>query len=259
VEFVVVIPARYASSRLPGKPLADIAGKPMVVRVVEQAVKSGAAEVWVATDHKGVADAVSQHGFDVLMTRADHATGTDRIAETAQQLGWSDDTIVVNVQGDEPRIAPELIRAVAHDLATHAQAAIATACHPIERDEDFFDPNVVKVIIDRAGYAMYFSRAPIPFARDHFRAARTLPPELPAYRHIGVYAYRGAFLAAYASLKPAPIERFEALEQLRAMWHGYRIAVAVTAHAPEAGVDTAADLERVRALYPAASGDSASG
>jgi len=257
VEFVVVIPARYASTRLPGKPLADIAGKPMVVRVAEQAVKSGAAEVWVATDHKGVADAVSQHGFDVLMTRADHATGTDRIAETAQQLGWSDDTIVVNVQGDEPRIAPELIRAVAHDLATHAQAAIATACHPIERDEDFFDPNVVKVIIDRAGYAMYFSRAPIPFARDHFQAARTLPPELPAYRHIGIYAYRGAFLAAYASLTPAPIERFEALEQLRAMWHGYRIAVAVTAHAPEAGVDTTADLERVRALYPAVSGDSA--
>jgi 3-deoxy-manno-octulosonate cytidylyltransferase (CMP-KDO synthetase) len=254
---VVVIPARYASSRLPGKPLADIAGKPMVVRVAEQAVKSGAAEVWVATDHKGVAAAVSQHGFDVLMTRADHATGTDRIAETAQQLGWSDDTIVVNVQGDEPRIAPELIRAVAHDLATHAQAAIATACHPIERDEDFFDPNVVKVIIDRAGYAMYFSRAPIPFARDHFQAARTLPPALPAYRHIGIYAYRGAFLAAYASLKPSPIEHFEALEQLRAMWHGYRIAVAVTDHAPEAGVDTAADLERVRALYPAASGNSA--
>jgi len=254
LEFVVVIPARYASSRLPGKPLADIAGKPMVVRVAEQAVKSGAAEVWIATDHEGVADAVTRHGFDVLMTRADHATGTDRIAEAAQQLGWADDTIVVNVQGDEPRIAPELIREVAHDLATHAQAAIATACHPIELDEDFFDPNVVKVIVDRDGYAMYFSRAPIPFARDHFREARTLPRGLPAYRHIGVYAYRGAFLAAYASLDPAPIERFEALEQLRAMWHGYRIAVAVTMHAPEAGVDTAADLERVRALYAGAGG-----
>ena len=160
----------------------------------------------------------------------------------------------MNVQEDEPRIAPELIREVAHDLATHAQAAIATACHPIELDEDFFDPNVVKVIVDRDGYAMYFSRAPIPFARDHFREARTLPRGLPAYRHIGVYAYRGAFLAAYASLDPAPIERFEALEQLRAMWHGYRIAVAVTMHAPEAGVDTAADLERVRALYAGAGG-----
>lgn len=254
MNFVVVIPARYASSRLPGKPLADIAGKPMVVRVAEQAAKSGATEIWIATDHEGVANAVTQHGFDVLMTRPDHATGTDRIAEAAQQLGWADDTIVVNVQGDEPRIAPELIREVAFDLATHAQAAIATACHPIERDADFFDPNVVKVVIDREGYAMYFSRAPIPFARDQFRASNTLPRGLPAHRHIGIYAYRGAFLAAYASLAPSPIEQFEALEQLRAMWHGYRIAVAVTMHAPEAGVDTEADLERVRALYRAAGG-----
>jgi 3-deoxy-manno-octulosonate cytidylyltransferase (CMP-KDO synthetase) len=251
LDFVVVIPARHASSRLPGKPLADIAGKPMVVRVAEQAAKSGATEIWIATDHDGVADAVRQHGHDVLMTRSDHATGTDRIAEAARQLGWADDTIVVNVQGDEPRIAPELIREVAHDLATHAQAAIATACHPIEHDADFFDPNVVKVVLDREGYAMYFSRAPIPFARDQFRDGRTLPPGLPAYRHIGIYAYRGAFLAAYASLAPAPVERYEALEQLRALWHGYRIAVAVTAHAPEAGVDTPADLERVRALYGA--------
>ncbi|MEO8040520.1 MAG: 3-deoxy-manno-octulosonate cytidylyltransferase [Betaproteobacteria bacterium] len=251
MDFVVVIPARWASSRLPGKALADIDGKPMVVRVAEQAAKSGAAEVWIATDHDAVARVATQYGYDVLMTRADHASGTDRIAEAANHLGWADDTIVVNVQGDEPRIAPELIREVARDLATHAQAAIATACHPIEREADFFDPNVVKVVIDREGYALYFSRAPIPFARDAFRAARTLPHGLPAQRHIGIYAYRGAFLAAYSSLQPASIEGFEALEQLRAMWHGYRIAVTVTDHAPEAGVDTQSDLDRVRALYAA--------
>ena len=249
MDFVVVIPARHASTRLPGKPLADIAGKPMVVRVAEQAAKSGAREIWIATDHDGVAEAARAHDLDVLMTRADHPTGTDRIAEAAAELGWSDDTIVVNVQGDEPRIAPQLIRAVAHDLAVHAQAAIATACHPFERDEDFFDPNVVKVVMDRDGYALYFSRAAIPFARDAFRDGRVLPFGLPAYRHIGIYAYRGTFLAAYASLEPAPIERFEALEQLRALWHGYRIAVAITEHAPEGGVDTPEDLERVRALF----------
>ena len=228
MEFVVVIPARYASTRLPGKPLVDIAGKPMVVHVAEQAVKSGAAEVWIATDHEGVADAVTQHGFDVLMTRADHATGTDRIAEVAQQLGWADDTIVVNVQGDEPRIAPELIREVAHDLATHAQAAIATACHPIERDEDFFDPNVVKVIIDRDRLRDVLQPCPIPFARDHFQDARTLPRGCPRTATSASTPIAAPSSAAYASLTPAPIERFEALEQLRAMWHGYRIAVAVT-------------------------------
>jgi 3-deoxy-manno-octulosonate cytidylyltransferase (CMP-KDO synthetase) len=250
-DFVAVIPARYASSRLPCKPLADIAGKPMVVRVAEQAALSGAREVWVATDHDGVAEAVAAWGFDVAMTRADHASGTDRIAEVAAQLGWSDDTLVVNVQGDEPRIAPALIREVARDLAAHADAAIATACHSIERDADFFDPNVVKVVMDAAGYALYFSRAPVPWAREAFRDARALPAGLPAYRHIGIYAYRGAFLRAYASLDPAPVEGFEALEQLRALWHGHRIAVSVTPHAPEAGVDTPEDLERVRRLFAA--------
>lgn len=250
-EFVAVIPARYASSRLPGKPLADIAGKPMVVRVAEQAVRSGAREVWVATDHDGVAEAVAAHGFHVAMTRADHPSGTDRIAEVAAQLGWSEDTLVVNVQGDEPRIDPALIRSVARDLASHPDAAIATACHCLEHDADFFDPNVVKVVMDAAGYALYFSRAPIPWAREAFREGRALPRGLPAYRHIGLYAYRGSFLRAYASLDPAPMEGFEALEQLRALWHGYRIAVAIAAHAPEAGVDTPEDLERVRRLFAA--------
>ena len=251
-DFVVVIPARFASTRLPGKPLADIGGKPMVVRVAEQAAASGAGEIWVATDHAEVAAAVSAHGIEVAMTRNDHPTGTDRIGEVAAARGWSDDTIVVNVQGDEPRIAPALIRAVAGHLAAHPDASIATACHPITHDADFFDPNVVKVELDKRGHALTFSRAPVPFARDAFAAGRSLPPGLPALRHIGIYAYRGAFLRAYGTLEPSPIERFEALEQLRALWHGYRIAVMVTDLAPETGVDTPEDLERVRALYPTA-------
>ena len=250
--FVAVIPARFASTRLPGKPLADIAGRPLVVRVADRAVQSGAREVWIATDHPDVASAARDHGHHALMTRPDHPSGTDRIAEVADARGWSDDTIVVNVQGDEPRIAPVLIREMATLLETHPGAAIATACHPIERDEDLFDPNVVKVVADRAGYALYFSRATIPFARDWFREFRTLPPGLPVFRHIGIYAYRCSFLRAYASLEPAPIERFEALEQLRALWHGHRIAVGVTPNAPEAGVDTPEDLERVRALFSSA-------
>lgn len=249
--FYCVIPARFASSRLPGKPLADIAGKPMVVRVAERAVESGAAEVLVATDHAGVAEAVRAAGHAALMTRADHPTGTDRIAEVVAARGWADEAIVVNVQGDEPRISPLLIRSVAAQLASHPQAAIATACHAIERDADLFDPNVVKVVMDREGHALYFSRATIPYARDWFRTERTLPPGLPAFRHIGIYAYRCAFLRAYASLEPSPIEGHEALEQLRALWHGYRIAVDITPHAPEAGVDTPEDLERVRALFAA--------
>ena len=254
MNFVAVIPARFASTRLPGKPLVDIAGRPMVVRVAELARASGAHEVWVATDHEGVADAVRRHGFQAVMTRADHPTGTDRIAEVAALRGWTDDTVVVNVQGDEPRLAPRVVRDVAQALESHRDAAIATLCHAIDSNHDLFDPNVVKVVMDRAGYAMYFSRATIPYARDWFRSQQTIAPGLPAYRHIGLYAYRCAFLRAYASLDPAPIEQFEALEQLRALWHGYRIAVDVTAHAPEAGVDTPADLERVRALFAVETG-----
>lgn len=251
MSFVAVIPARFASTRLPGKPLADIAGRPMIVRVAERARESGAAEVWIATDHEGVAEAVRAHGFEAVMTRPDHPTGTDRIAEVAALRGWPDDTVVVNVQGDEPRLSPQTVRDVADALAQHPDAAIATMCHAITSDDDLFDPNVVKVVMDRGGYAMYFSRATIPFARDWFREHRTLAEGLPAFRHIGLYAYRSAFLRAYARLEPAPIEQFEALEQLRALWHGYRIAVRVTDRAPEAGVDTPADLERVRTLFAA--------
>ncbi|OAJ69422.1 3-deoxy-manno-octulosonate cytidylyltransferase [Methylobacillus sp. MM3] len=255
MSFKVVIPARHASTRLPGKPLLDIAGKPMVVRVAEQALASGAEEVVVATDHVAILDAVTAQGYRAVMTREDHVSGTDRIAEVAGILSWADNTIVVNVQGDEPLIDPVLIREVARNLAEHPEAAIATACHPIHDRESMFNPNVVKVVMDQAGYAMYFSRAPIPYARDAFSDGRregALPAAMHAYRHIGIYAYKASFLHAYAQLAVSPVEQLESLEQLRAMWHGYRISVAVTAHAPATGVDTEEDLARVRALLASA-------
>ena len=247
--FTVVIPARYASTRLPGKPLLDIAGKPMVVHVADRARASGAAEIIVATDHQDIADAVARHGHLATMTRRDHASGTDRIAEVAAQRGYAAHTIVVNVQGDEPLIDPALIRAVAQQLTGHADAAIATACCRLYDPAEFVNPNVVKVALDKHGNALYFSRAPIPYARDAFaHGIAAIPAGLPGYRHIGIYAYRASFLAAYAQLAPAPLERFEALEQLRALWHGYRISVAITGAAPHAGVDTPEDLERVKAF-----------
>jgi 3-deoxy-manno-octulosonate cytidylyltransferase (CMP-KDO synthetase) len=250
--FTVLVPARYASTRLPGKPLADLAGKPMVVRVAERAQASGAARVAVATDDERIAAAVSRHGIECCMTRADHPTGTDRLAEAARMLQLPDDAIVVNVQGDEPLLEPALIRQMAELLAAHPDAAIATACHPIDDPAEAFNPNVVKVVLDRRGYALYFSRATIPWARDAFAATReAVPPGLPLYRHYGLYAYRVAFLREFPALPPAPIERFEALEQLRALWHGYRIVVAVTRGTPAPGVDTPEDLARVRALFVA--------
>ena len=248
--FTVLIPARYASTRLPGKPLADIAGKPMVVRVAESARNSGAARVVVATDDARIADAARAHGVDSCLTRSDHPTGTDRLAEAAIALRLDDDAIVVNVQGDEPLLAPALVARMAALLASRPDAAIATACHPIHDAAEAFNPNVVKVVLDRAGFALYFSRATIPWARDAFAQTRAaLPPGLPLYRHYGLYAYRTSFLRAFPALAPAPIERFEALEQLRALWHGYRIAVEVTRGTPAPGIDTPEDLERVRALF----------
>ena len=253
MAFTVLIPARFASTRLHGKPLADIAGKPMVVRVAERAQGSGAARVVVATDDARVEAAVAAHGIAVCMTRADHPTGTDRLAEAAALLALPDDAIVVNVQGDEPLLDPALMRRMAEVLAARPDAAIATACHPIDDAAEAFNPNVVKVVLDAAGYALYFSRATIPWARDAFAAARdALPAGLPLYRHYGLYAYRVSFLRAYPRLAPAPIERFEALEQLRALWHGYRIAVEVTHGTPAPGIDTPEDLARVRALFAAA-------
>jgi 3-deoxy-manno-octulosonate cytidylyltransferase (CMP-KDO synthetase) len=250
MPFTVLIPARYASTRLPGKALADLAGKPMVVRVALRAQRAGAERVVVATDDERIRDAAEAHGIAACVTRADHPTGTDRLAEAARELRLADDAIVVNVQGDEPLLAPALIRGVAELLAAHPDADIATACHPIADPAEAFNPNVVKVVLDAAGYALYFSRATIPWARDAFAISReALPPNLPLYRHYGLYAYRAGFLRRFPSLAPAPIERFEALEQLRALWHGHRIVVRIAEGTPAPGVDTAEDLERVRALF----------
>jgi 3-deoxy-manno-octulosonate cytidylyltransferase (CMP-KDO synthetase) len=235
---------------LPGKPLADIGGKPMVVRVAERARESGAGRIVVATDDERVRDAVVAHGIEAVLTRTEHATGTDRLAEAARGLGLAPEAIVVNVQGDEPLLEPALMRRMAELLAAHPDASIATACHPIRDAEEAFNPNVVKVVRDARGYALYFSRATIPWARDAFAQSRdAVPPGLPLYRHYGLYAYRVAFLTTYPTLTPAPIERFEALEQLRALWHGFRIIVEVTHGTPAPGVDTPVDLERVRAIY----------
>lgn len=251
LSFKVVVPARYASTRLPAKPLLDLGGKPMVVRVAERAALSGADEVLVATDHPEVFAAAQAHGVAAVMTRADHPTGTDRLAEVVELRGWGDDTLVVNVQGDEPLIEPEIIARTAAQL-DRSGAAIATVAHPIVDAADFFNPNVVKVVCRADGDAAYFSRAPIPYARDHFAreaGGETLPDGLPAHRHVGLYAYRASFLRAYAGLAPAPTEQFEALEQLRALWHGYRITVALIEAAPAPGVDTPEDAERMRKLF----------
>lgn len=245
--FKVVVPARYASTRLPGKPLMDIEGVPMVVRVARQAQASGASEVIVATDHEGIAQVARAHGIAARMTAADHPSGTDRIAEVARLCAWSEDDLVVNVQGDEPLIEPTLIAELAAKLASESDAAIATLACPLNDFAEFINPNVVKVVLDKRGHALYFSRASIPYPRDAMNAdTRALPSDLPVFRHIGLYAFRCSFLQAYAALSPAPLERHEALEQLRALWHGYRIAVSICSASPIAGVDTEADLQRVR-------------
>lgn len=247
--FKVVIPARYASTRLPAKPLLDLGGKPMVVRVAERAQASGAADIQIATDHPDVAAAARAHGLAVRMTRPDHPSGTDRLAEVVAQCGWSPDTLVVNVQGDEPLIDPAIIRETARQLA-RSGADIATVAHPIADAGDFFNPNVVKVVCRADGDALYFSRAPMPYARDHFaRTTGSLPAGMPALRHVGLYAYRASFLSAYAGLAPSPLEQLESLEQLRALWHGYRIRVALVDHAPAPGVDTPQDAARMQALF----------
>jgi 3-deoxy-manno-octulosonate cytidylyltransferase (CMP-KDO synthetase) len=252
LHFRVVIPARYASSRLPGKPLADIGGRPMVVRVLERALAAGAASVVVATDDVRVQQAVEAAGHQALMTSPAHQSGTERLVEVAETLGWPDDALVVNVQGDEPLIDPLLIREAARQLVLHDDAVMATLAHPIHDHADFVNPNVVKVVADQAGYALYFSRAPIPWPRDAFADQLPMPHELGALRHIGLYAYRAGFLRTYAGLTSSPLERHEMLEQLRVLWHGYRISLGITPSAPAPGVDTPADLERVRALFAAA-------
>ena len=250
-HFHVVIPARHASTRLPGKPLLLIAGKPMVVRVAEQAAQSGAQQIWIATDHHAIANVAHEYGFKACLTKESHASGTDRIAEVVEQQGWPDDTIVVNVQGDEPLIPSALIRAVANHLNDHPECAIATACHPIHDETAMRNPNIVKTVLDKNGNAMYFSRATIPYPRDAFAQLQPLPADLPILRHIGIYAYRAGFLRAYGQLAPAAIEHFEALEQLRALYHGYKIGVVIAEQAPPGGVDTEQDLQTVRQIFEA--------
>lgn len=249
LAFNVVIPARHASTRLHGKPLLHIAGKPMVIRVAEQAALSGAQAIWIATDHHAIANTVHEHGFKACMTKDTHSSGTDRIAEVVEQRAWPDDTIVVNVQGDEPLMPPALIRAVAQHLHDHPECAIATACHAIHDEAAMRNPNIVKTVLDKQGNALYFSRAPIPYPRDAFAAGNALPADLPVYRHIGIYAYRASFLRAYGQLTPAVIEHFEALEQLRALYHGYKIGVFISDDAPPGGVDTAEDLQTAIATF----------
>ena len=243
-EFLVVIPARLGSTRLPRKPLADIHGKPMVVRVAERAMLSSAQSVIVATDSPEIQAACDEHRIECLLTRDDHPTGTDRIAEIAQQLKLPNDAIVVNVQGDEPLIPPELINQVALALAENPACAISTVAVAIQDQAEIDNPNVVKVVLNRAGEAMYFSRAPIPFVRDV--SSQQVTEHL---RHIGIYAYKADFLESYSRLEPAPPEQAEALEQLRALWNGYRIQVHIAPEVPPAGVDTQEDLERIRAVW----------
>ena len=242
-EFLVVIPARLGSTRLPRKPLADIGGKPMVIRVAERAQQSHAQSVVVATDSQEIQASCDEHRIECLLTSADHPTGTDRIAEVAQLLKLPADTLVVNVQGDEPLIPPELINQVAQTLADNAACAISTVAVPIVDAAEINNPNVVKVVLNRSNEALYFSRATIPFVRDPDSG-----PTVTHLRHLGIYAYRADFLQAYTRLEPAPPEQAEALEQLRALWNGYRIAVHTASEAPPAGVDTAEDLERVRRI-----------
>jgi 3-deoxy-manno-octulosonate cytidylyltransferase (CMP-KDO synthetase) len=250
--FTVVIPARFSSSRLPGKPLQLIAGKPMVQHVWEQARKSSAQQVVIATDDPRIVEACQAFGAQVLMTRADHESGTDRLAEVVAALGLPSDAIVVNVQGDEPLIPPAVIDQVAANLAAHGEAGIATLAEPIEDIESLFNPNVVKVATDLNGLALTFSRAPLPWARDQFAKSRdTLPAGVPYRRHIGIYAYRAGFLQDFVSWGPCWLESTECLEQLRALWHGVRIHVADAVEAPPAGVDTPEDLQRVRRLLEA--------
>ena len=247
--FCVLIPARLDSTRLPNKPLADIGGQPMVVRVAQRAQASKAQRVVVAADSDAIVQACRVHGIDAVLTRATHASGSDRLAEACQLLGLTGDDLVVNVQGDEPMMDPALIDSVAALLADRPQASMSTAAHEIDSVAEFVNTNVVKAVLDAQGFALYFSRATIPWWRDGFAAGIHALPQPRPLRHVGIYGYRAGFLRLFPALPPAPVEACEALEQLRALWHGHRIAVHVTPTAPGIGVDTPEDLERVRVLW----------
>ena len=252
MSFTVLIPARLASSRLPDKPLADIAGLPMVVRVAQAAARSAADRVVVAGDHPSIVEACRSHGIEAVLTRADHPSGSDRLAEACVLLGLNGDALVVNVQGDEPLIAPSMINACATLLRQRPYCVMATVAHEIDDLAEFSNPNVVKVVLDAAGRALYFSRAPIAWWRDGFAQGINALPSTPApLRHVGLYAYRAGFLRSFPQLAVAPLETLESLEQLRVLWHGERIAVWVSAERPGPGVDTPEDLARVRAIFAA--------
>ena len=248
MSFTVLIPARLGSTRLPGKPLLDIDGVPMVVRVARRALQSGAAAVWVAADLADIGPVCEAHGVRALLTHADHATGSDRLSQACDLLGLDGDDMVVNVQGDEPLIDPQLIDACAAELQRHRDCVMSTVAHEIDRVADFIDPGVVKVVLDAAGRALLFSRAPLPWWRDGYAAGITALGTPRPLRHVGLYAYRAGFLRRFSSLAPSPLETLESLEQLRVLWHGERITVHVSTHAPGPGVDTPSDLERVRAM-----------
>lgn len=253
--FTVLIPARLASTRLPDKPLADIVGLPMVVRVARRALASQAQRCVVAADDMRVVKACEAHGVEAVLTRPDHASGSDRLAEACETLGLEGDDLVVNVQGDEPLISPALIDAVACELATRVDCVMSTAAHPVSTRDDYLNPHVVKVVVDKRATALYFSRAPIPWRRD-VTSSPGQPPQLPSpppLRHMGIYAYRAGFLRQFPRLEQSPEEQIESLEQLRVMWHGERIAVHITPQESGPGVDTHDDLERVRALLRSAS------
>ena len=249
MTFTVLVPARLQSTRLPRKPLADIAGQPMVVRVARRAALSGAARVVVAADDAEIVAACTAHGVSCVATRPDHATGSDRLAEACTLLGLDGTDVVVNVQGDEPLIDPALIDACAAQLAERQECVMSTAAHPIDAMDELLNPNVVKVVLDGAGRALYFSRAPIPWWRDGQAASVPALPSPAPLRHIGLYAYQAGFLRRFPTLPPSPLEAIESLEQLRVLWHGERIAVHVSAARPGPGVDTPEDLARVRALF----------
>lgn len=252
MAYTVLIPARLASTRLPRKPLADIGGVPMIVRVARRAIESKAKAVVVAADHPDIVAACSAHGVRALLTRDDHQSGSDRLAEACELLGLDGPETVVNLQGDEPLLSPALMDACARTLAEHGDCVMSTAAHPIDDMAELRNPNVVKVVVDAKSRALYFSRAPIPWWRDGYAgAAQTLSSPRPL-RHVGLYAYQAAFLRRFPALAPSPLERLESLEQLRVLWHGERIAVHVSDERPGPGVDTPEDLERVRAIFESA-------
>ena len=247
--FTVLIPARLASTRLPNKPLADIAGLPMVVHVARRAAQSAALRCVVAADDGRIVDACRLHGVEALLTRADHASGSDRLAEACEQLSLAGDDIVVNVQGDEPLIDPALVAACAERLQAHPECVMSTAAHTIDSVEEYLNPNVVKVVTDAAGRALYFSRAPMPWWRDGPAQGVTALPDPAPLRHIGIYGYTAGFLRRFPALPPAPLEQIESLEQLRVLWHGERIVVHLSPQRPGPGVDTPEDLARVRRIF----------